>query len=148
MRVESLDVQMKATSTFVCLPSGWVTLPLSPQNCTRSDLRMSEIQNFPGGACPQTPLEETDNFLPDQTKLLPMGLLHPSQSEQGYKWTCYNPFPPGKLKFPPPQERPRTLDLLFRTNIDKSWAGPGNEPYSDLSLITADWQSGADWPHT
>ena len=71
--VESLNVQMKATSTFVCLPAGWVTLPLSPQKCTRSDLRMSEIQNFPGGACPQTPLVETDYCLTKQ-KLLPTGL--------------------------------------------------------------------------
>ena len=27
-----------------------------PQNCTRNDLSRPEIQNFPGGACPQTPL--------------------------------------------------------------------------------------------
>ena len=30
---------------------------ISPQDYARNDLRRSEIQNFPGGACPQTPLE-------------------------------------------------------------------------------------------
>ena len=40
-----------------------------------------------------------------------------SQSEQGYKWTCYNPFPPEKLMFPPPQERPKTLDLLSHIEL-------------------------------
>ena len=40
-----------------------------------------------------------------------------SQFEQGYKWTCYNLFPPGKLKFPPPQERPKTLDLLSHIEL-------------------------------
>ena len=29
---------------------------ISPQDYARNDLRRSEIQNFPGGACPQTPL--------------------------------------------------------------------------------------------
>ena len=38
-----------------------------------------------------------------------------SQSEQGYKWTCYNPFPPEKLMFP--QERPKTLDLLSHIEL-------------------------------
>ena len=36
-----------------------------------------------------------------------------SQSEQGYKWTV----PPGKLTFPPPQERPKTLDLLSHIEL-------------------------------
>ena len=76
--VESLNVQMKATSTFVCLPTGWVTLPLSPQKCTRSDLRMSEIPNFSwggGGHAPTlpTPLVETVYRLTNQ-KLLPTAL--------------------------------------------------------------------------
>ena len=31
-----------ASSTFLCLATGWATLALSPQHCTRSDLRMSE----------------------------------------------------------------------------------------------------------
>jgi len=30
---------------------------ISPQDYARNDLRRSEIQNFPWGACPQTPLE-------------------------------------------------------------------------------------------
>ncbi len=36
--------------------AGRPTPAISPRNCTRNDLRRPEIQNFPGGACPQTPL--------------------------------------------------------------------------------------------
>ena len=32
------------------------TLAVLPPNCSRCDLSMTKIQNFSGGACPQTPL--------------------------------------------------------------------------------------------
>ena len=38
-------------------------------------------------------------------------------SQSGYKWNCYKPFPPGKLVYPPPQERPNTLDLLSHIEL-------------------------------
>ena len=38
------------------IAAGCPTLAISPQDCTRNDLRRSKIQNFPGGACPQTRL--------------------------------------------------------------------------------------------
>ena len=49
---------LKASNTMarLILAVGRPTLAISPQNSTRNDLRRSEIKNFPGEACPQTPL--------------------------------------------------------------------------------------------
>ena len=49
---------------------------------------------------------------------MPVFLCTTSRSEyQVYKWTCYKPFPPEKLIFPPPQERPKTLHLLSHIEL-------------------------------
>ena len=44
---------------------------------------------------------------------MPVFLCTTSQSEdKHYKWMCYKPFTPEQLIYPPPQERPKTHDLL------------------------------------
>ena len=45
----------RITSCFAASAAG-PKLTISPQEYTRNNLRRPEIQNFPGGACPQTPL--------------------------------------------------------------------------------------------
>ena len=75
--MESVNTKMLWFRAHFCLPAGWATLALSPQYCTRSDLRMSEIPNFSwgGGHAPtlSTPLVETVYRLTNQ-KLLPTAL--------------------------------------------------------------------------
>ena len=39
------------------------------EKCTRSDLRGSKIQKFPGGACPQTPLQGALSLHPQKVSL-------------------------------------------------------------------------------
>ena len=43
-------------TVFTALSAEKIFLVNLPQNCTRNNLSRPEIQNFPGGACPQTPL--------------------------------------------------------------------------------------------
>ncbi len=49
------SLSSETTSTMAMF--GCPTISISFQDCTRNDLRRPEIQNFPGGACPQTPLK-------------------------------------------------------------------------------------------
>ena len=66
--------------------NGCPTLAITPQYCSRKDLRMSKIQNFSGGACPKTPLAgaqcaqsrliQSSNTRLSNTKMLPTALHH------------------------------------------------------------------------
>ena len=44
--------RLKTSNTMTRLAVGRTTPAVSPQSGTKSDLRRSEIKNFPGGACP------------------------------------------------------------------------------------------------
>ena len=79
--MESVNTKMLRFQAHFCLPAGWATLALSPQYCTRSDLRMSEIPNFSwGGGWGMLPHPLSGNSLsPDQPKIASYGPVHASR---------------------------------------------------------------------